>query len=269
MGRLYSDPEEMFAAEQIDLVSICTPAPSHFSLLEVVLRHEIKGVLIEKPLAQDLESAKAMLALNSGLGTKVAVNYIRRYPPVYRQAIADVQNGHLGNIQHVNILYTKGILNNGTHVLDLLRAFWGDPTYVKLVSAGPSPAADPTLSAAVGFTEGFEARLTGVDGDAYNIFEMDIVGTEGRMIFTDLGHALYRYPVEDTRPAHGFRQLASQAHSQATELAGAARFAIEDVIESIETDSQPACVLQDGYNALDLALQLVNAAAAEPGGHHG
>lgn len=253
---LYEDPSEMLAAERPDIVSVCTPPASHPAVLGESVRHGARGVLLEKPLAADLEGAKAILEVASSSPTTLAVNYIRRFPPVYRQAMADVREGRLGRIQHVGVLYTKGILNNGSHALDLLRAFFGEPASAEVVRGDPSGAADPTLSARIGFADGLEAWLGGVDGEAYNVFDVDIVGTEGRIVFTDLGHMLHRYPVQDSRAEHGFRQLRAAAAAQPTELSSAVRYAVEDLVRSIETGVEPACTPNDAYAAMALSLRL-------------
>lgn len=261
VARLYRDPSELFAAEQIGLVSICTPPATHVKLLAEVLRSDrVKGVLLEKPLAVNLENADKAIDLAAHSTAKVAVNYIRRFPSVYRQAADDLQQGRLGRIQHVNILYTKGIVNNGSHALDLLRFLFGEPARVSLLSPAGEMTADPTLSVKVEFPAGFEAWLYGLSANAYNIFEVDILGSQGRMLFRDQGHVLDQFAVEDTLKKHGFRQLEPIPHSRSTNLAQAVRYAVVDLIQSMETGEPPGCTLQDARAALDLSLRVLHEA---------
>ncbi|MGZ5384185.1 MAG: Gfo/Idh/MocA family protein [Acidimicrobiia bacterium] len=89
--RAYTDPEAMFRAETVQMVSICTPHPSHAEMVEVCARHGAH-VLVEKPLAPDLTSCdRAISACRIG-GVKLGVVSQRRlYEPVVRmhRAIAD------------------------------------------------------------------------------------------------------------------------------------------------------------------------------------
>jgi predicted dehydrogenase len=258
----YSSVDDLLTHEHPDLVSICTSPGSHCDVLGEVLRAEVPGVLLEKPIAAQLEDAERALGIAADSGSRIAVNYIRRFPPVYRQAIRDVAGGVLGTVQHVGVLYTKGIVNNGSHVLDLLRALFGDPVGAEVIGAWPAAEVDPTLSAQVRFADGVEASVRGLSGDAYNIFDIDILGTEGRLLFTDLGHTLCRYTTEDTRPVHGFRQLQPEPDVMQTELASAVRFAVEDLVQSVETGTAPQCTLEDGYAALELAWGLAGRTVA-------
>ena len=256
--RLFCDPRELFATEQIDLVSICTPPETHVELMAEVLRCDsVAGVLLEKPLALNLKDADAAIELVDHSKAKVSVNYIRRFPPLYRQVKADLEQGKLGPIQHVNIFYTKGILNNGSHAFDLLRFLFEEPSRVALLSpAGEMVSADPTLSVKVEFQAGFEAWLCALDGEAYNLFEVDILGSRGRMLLRDQGHILDQFSLEDTRERHGFQQLEPVPHSRPTDLAHAVQYAVTDLIDSIENSNPPACTLQDARAALDLSLKV-------------
>ena len=261
----YSRVADLLDRERPDLVSICTSPSAHIGVLEEALEANVPGVLLEKPVAALLEEAERALESVAGSRTRVAVNYIRRFPPAYRGAIRDISGGALGDIQHVGVLYTKGVVNNGTHVLDLLRALLGQPEEAEVVGEAPDGEADPTVSARVRFGGGVEAWVHGLSGDAYNVFDVDILGTDGRLFFTDLGHRLCRYSAEDTRSVHGFRQLQPEPEVVPTELASAVRFAVEDLVRSIETGTAPQCTLEDGYAALELALGLAETGATRRG----
>lgn len=254
----YTELGRMLDEEHLDFLSICTPPESHLEMLGIALAHGVRGVLLEKPLAADLASAESILSsVESGTMT-VAVNYARRYPEVYRRAIADVRRGCIGRVQHVAVLYTKGILNNGSHALDLLRAFFGDPAWAEAVPGSGSGEADPTLTARIGFPDGFEAWLGGMDANAYNLFDVDIIGTEGRIVFTDLGHVMHRYATVDTRSEHGFRQLQAAPDVSPTGLITAVGDAVENLVRCTETGVDPACTPRDAYEAMAWSLRLAD-----------
>ena len=168
-----------------------------------------------------------------------------------------VRSGLLGRIQHVRGLYTKGVVNNGTHFIDLLRFFFGEPDEVRVCCGASTDTgdlspkvdhtagSDPTLNFCLTFPDGFEAWGVGVDHRAYNVFDVDIVGTEGRVVFTDLGHCRLLYRLEETEERHGFRQLAREPEASDTDLARATSRAVENLIKSIECGRLPRCTLED------------------------
>lgn len=255
VGATFADVGDLLAIARPDLLSVCAPADQHVEILRMAIEAGVKGVLLEKPITPDLATARSALDLVERAETRVAVNYTRRFPPIYRRAIEDVRAGGIGRVQYVHGIYTKGTVNNGSHMIDLLRAMLGNPVQADALS-GDSLSPPSTVSARIIFEGGAEAWLAAADGAAFNVFDLDILGTEGRIKFTDLGHVVQRFTVAETSSEYGFRQLSPLSAPQPTGLAGSVRYAVEDLIESIETRQQPACTVADGYAALEIALSL-------------
>ncbi len=270
VARVYGDHLDLLAQEEVDILSICAPASAHGArLMDVLDSGRVSGVLLEKPVAESLQKADLLIERAGQSRAVVVVNYVRRFCPAYQRAAADLQAGRLGPIQLVRGLYTKGVLNNGGHLLDLLRFFFGDPSALVPLATETPTSPDPTVSFRVSFPSGFDAWIYGIDHEPYLLFELDIVGTQGRMIFKDLGHLLELYEVEDTARAHGFRQLARDPVVIETELSRAIGHAVENLIESVETGVAGACTLEDARGALALALAARDRAVGGPLPHTG
>jgi predicted dehydrogenase len=107
--RTYTDWRDLVAADDIDVVDICTPGDSHCEIALAALAAG-KHVLCEKPLANTVEEARAMVAAAEtaragGARSMCGFNY-RRVPAVafLRQLIA---TGRLGTIRHVRAVYLQ------------------------------------------------------------------------------------------------------------------------------------------------------------------
>jgi predicted dehydrogenase len=107
--RTYTDWRELVAADDIDVVDICTPGDSHCEITLAALAAG-KHVMCEKPLANTVEEARAMVAAAetaraSGVRSMCGFNY-RRVPAVtyLRQLIAA---GRLGTVRHVRAVYLQ------------------------------------------------------------------------------------------------------------------------------------------------------------------
>jgi predicted dehydrogenase len=107
--RTYTDWRELVAADDIDVVDICTPGDSHCEIAVAALAAG-KHVLCEKPLANTVEEARAMVAAAetaraAGIRSMAGFNY-RRVPAVafLRQLIA---GGRLGTVRHVRAVYLQ------------------------------------------------------------------------------------------------------------------------------------------------------------------
>ena len=78
---------EMLQKEQLDAVYICVPPHLHGDLERACAEH-VKGLLIEKPIALNLELATSLQTTFEQAGTIVSVGYMNRY----RQNLIDARN---------------------------------------------------------------------------------------------------------------------------------------------------------------------------------
>jgi len=82
--RTYTDVEEMLEDADVQMVSICTPHPTHPDLAAIAAAHGAH-VLVEKPLASDLEGCDRAIDACRQVGVKLGVISQRRlYPPIVR-----------------------------------------------------------------------------------------------------------------------------------------------------------------------------------------
>ncbi len=107
------DPDAVFGDEGIDVVHICTPNASHVDLATRALAAG-KHVVVEKPLALDVDDALrvARRAADAGLHGMVAFTY-RGYPMV-RRARDLVRDGTLGDLRLIHGAYLQDWLADDT-----------------------------------------------------------------------------------------------------------------------------------------------------------
>ena len=96
----YSDYEEMFARERLDLVSVCTHAPLHTPVTLAAAGAGV-NVLCEKPLALDLERADRMRAACMAAGVQLAVSHQFRFTPLFRQVKQWIAAGRIGELRAI------------------------------------------------------------------------------------------------------------------------------------------------------------------------
>lgn len=86
-------PEELF--EQVDIVDLCTPTPTHRPLTLAAARAG-RHVICEKPVALSVEDAQAMRRGCEDAGVRLFVAHVLRFFPQYRAAQEQVASGRLG-----------------------------------------------------------------------------------------------------------------------------------------------------------------------------
>jgi predicted dehydrogenase len=82
----------------IDLVSICTPTPSHADIANTLMKAG-KHVLCEKPIAINLEQAQTMIDTASQTGAKLMVAHVSRYEVDHRKAWEIINRGDIGPLR--------------------------------------------------------------------------------------------------------------------------------------------------------------------------
>ncbi len=202
---LYEDYAAMIAAEQPDLVAICTRAENHAELCCGVAALRPQGIYCEKAIACSCAEADAVLAAVGDI--PFATGVLRRYDPRYevvRQAIAA---GDIGQPQ-VAIHYAGASLLHGhVHSIDTLLYLLGDPRIARIrgelcprTTAIEHNRLDHDPAAVYEFeTDGGVRCATHPAGN----WEFEVIGTEGTVRSMNNGaDALLRRKVMVTEQHH-------------------------------------------------------------------
>ena len=110
--RTTQDWREVCEADDIDVVSICTPNFAHLEAAELALSTG-KHVWCEKPMATSITDAEAMVALAEagkarGLKTILGYNYMKS--PTLLAIKKLIEDGVIGDIVHFNGVYTEDFM---------------------------------------------------------------------------------------------------------------------------------------------------------------
>ncbi len=124
--RIYEDHREMLERENLDLVSVCTWPRGHCEATIAAAESGAKGILCEKPMAVSLDEADRMIEACEKAGAVLAIGHAHRFSPQAIQARALIQAGEIGEVAMIWGHCTLDLMNNGTHVIDLINYLNGD-----------------------------------------------------------------------------------------------------------------------------------------------
>lgn len=245
---------ELLSAAQPEVVSICTPDPTHAETAEQILCFpSVRGVLIEKPLALTVAEAERTVALARDRGVVLAVNYSRRWAEGIRQAGKVIRQGRLGTVQSVSGHYANGWLHNGTHWIDLARMLVGEVVSVRALRLRMIESLnDFSLDAELEFIGGAKGIVLGHQRPGLSFFEMDLVCENGRVRLSEGAETIDMYELLLSTMFNGFFQYA-RVSSTLGGLDQAMLNAVEDVSRRICCGGSPACTGADGVAALRIA----------------
>jgi len=141
--RVYDNPEELFIKEQLDFVDIITDVDTHAFFVEMAVKHGVKHIICQKPMAPDFETAKKMVSLckSSGSGLYIHENY--RWQAPVRRFKQIIESGVIGNPFKARVSFLSGfpvfdnqpflmeldhfiLTDMGSHVLDVVRFLFGE-----------------------------------------------------------------------------------------------------------------------------------------------
>ena len=128
-ARAFASPDDLVAADGIDVVHLCTPNQLHAPLAEAALAAG-KHVICEKPLATSAGAAQALVAAADRAGRVATVPFVYRYNPVVFEARARVAGGAIGGLRLVH----------GGYLQDWLSSPEDDSWRVDPALGGPSRA---------------------------------------------------------------------------------------------------------------------------------
>ncbi|MCG9479915.1 MAG: Gfo/Idh/MocA family oxidoreductase [Actinomycetia bacterium] len=142
------DYKQLIERDDIDIIEVCTPNYLHKDIITEALEAG-KHVVCEKPLAMDLTEAKQILEVAKKHPQQVAqVSFEYRYQPAIMRARQLIQEGFLGRIYNIRIVYLHAgnsdpdrplywkiqkkfcgggsLYDLGSHIIDITRFLLGD-----------------------------------------------------------------------------------------------------------------------------------------------
>jgi len=230
--RLFAAYPDLLSTVRPDLVSVCAYAPDRVAMAQAALRAGARGLWLEKAVATSMASARELREAAVAAGASVVVNHPRSQDPHYRAVRRIIDDGTLGPLESVHVLFSGHLIHTGTHAWEVLDGWcgpwaevrtWPDAAPATGEPSGSRPhadaAADSDASGAgastdaadiggrvhVRFANGVDAFVSG-GRKSYFIFQFDLIFARGRVL---LGNDVNRVLVTGPSPRYsGFVELA-------------------------------------------------------------
>lgn len=206
---VYSTIRDLFSNHKVDIVSICVPTKYHFPVFSEVIKHDIKAIFCEKPLSYCVQESEKMVELAKEKGIYLAVNYTRQWQNTYYLARQIIEKNNIGQVKVVNSFYPGQIYNIGSHLFNAVMLVSGiRPFAVSAVKVNEEQ--DPSLSGWLKCRENifFTFSSTGKREDL--IFEIDVIGQQGRIRIADNGSNVERFMFKESKRYSGYRELVAE-----------------------------------------------------------
>lgn len=191
-----------------DVISICSPTSCHGHDLEVALRLKPRLIFCEKPVTTSLEQTSHLVQACSQANIPLAVNYTRRWDPAVISLQRDMHAAQWGELRSVSGLYNKGVLNNGSHMLDLLHFLMGPMAIVKVGKpVNDYLDTDPSVPVWLEGENGVPVHLACGHAEDYALFELQLVFSGGVLSMEEGGMFWRERRRVDSDTFKGYRKL--------------------------------------------------------------
>lgn len=173
----YTDQDEMYEAESLDGVIICTPTFTHEEITRRAFAHQVH-VMCEKPFTLHGETAKELLSQADSLGLRLMVMHVVRFWPEYAALSEMIREGVFGSVKNVYLsrLSTHpawaqwhrdpeksggGLFDLHIHDIDYLYSVLGDVESVYAVGPQEASGCWNNISTMLRFSCGVSAIVEG------------------------------------------------------------------------------------------------------------
>ncbi|MBM7563228.1 Gfo/Idh/MocA family protein [Paenibacillus sacheonensis] len=206
----YADLRELLASENVDAVIVATAGVEkgshHYEPVMIALEAG-KAVFVEKPISNNIEEARRMVAFAREKNLVLACNLNHRFTPAAYRAKELVDGGKLGDLLFLNMRLTIQNPQEDTewlhmralhpHSIDVMRYFAGDIKRVQaFMTKGPGRTSWSTVSVNMEFASGAVGHLTGsYDMSMRHPIEYcEVAGHQGRLVVDNVYENMTYYP---------------------------------------------------------------------------
>lgn len=249
---VFVDLETMFQETQPEIISICTPDEDHFSTLKKLVKYKPRLVICEKPPTTKVKDTKKILDLYKKSKIPVLVNYSRRFDSKVQKLKREIRNGKYGKVLLTHGIYTKGILHNGSHLVDLCRYLFGEVLNFKTIYViSDYKKEDKSVAGFLSFEKCPQFHLMVGDSRHYAVFELDILLEKKRFRFFDSGFNISVQEVKKNPLYKGFYCL-SQPVVAETFLKNALLTLVDNAVSHLEYKKPLICDIDDALKTQEV-----------------
>ena len=172
-----------------------------------------------------------------------------------------LNDGVIGRLESVAGYYPGKVFTMGTHLFDLMRYFAGEVESVSGREISPAES-EPNLCGHLQFQTGTHGAILCGRDRANHIFELDLLGSRGRLRLSGDGTQLEIFSFEESPRYSRYRELVSTPWDSGGCMQKENRLieAVKDLVGCMHTGGMPACCGEDGLAALEIACGLLESA---------
>lgn len=258
--------------DAVDVVDVVTPTLSHYECASLALRKS-KHVFIEKPVTNTPEEAESLMKLAEEANVKVQVGHVERFNPAFVAGRPFINQPMFIESHRLAQFNPRGtdvpvVMDLMIHDIDIILSIV--KSTVKRISASGVAVVSATpdiANARIEFANGCVANVTSSRISLKNMRKTRIFQRDAYIAIDFLKKKTEVVKLDDANAQMSnndlFIELADSSRRRINfefpkiEETNAIQEELRAFRKCINEDCQPAVSIQDGYNALQIAHQIV------------
>ena len=266
--RYYPSYAEMLKKEKLEGVSIAAPTSLHYEIAMECIEKEL-NVLIEKPIANDVDKARKIVSLAEERGVTVAVGHVERHNPAVKKLRELLNKNVFGKLTTViarrvgvfppQIKDANVFIDLAVHDIDIFNYLFSSLPD-KIFSKASRVLSSREDQAVILLEYGDTTCINQVNWiTPVKIRNLSITGEKGYAELDFINQELKVYESIISRSYDSFGDFVikfgtPRIKNVEIEKVEPLRLELSDFIECIDTGKRPVVSGEDGINALKVAL---------------
>lgn len=256
-----------------DVVDIVTPTLSHHEYATMALKKS-KHIFIEKPVSNTLQEAREIMDISREANVKVQIGHVERFNPAFIAARPKLKKPMFIEAHRLAQFNPRGtdvpvVLDLMIHDIDVVLSIVRDEVK-KISTSGVSIISDtPDIAnARIEFANGCVANLTASRISLKNMRKARFFQNDSYVSIDFLKKKSEVISMRDTveeespfaliiDPGNGKTKKTIEFNNPVVEESNAIKMELESFADAITNNTTPIVSIDDGYNALSVALQIM------------
>ena len=175
---------EAFEKSASDVVVIASPTKFHFeNLREIVSHSKPRLILMEKPATYTMEQAQNMIEISSEYSVPILINVVRRTELSVLEIKSRIDKNEIKLPCKGVVWYSKGLIHNACHFIDLLSWWLGKPEKIEVLDKGRKINEfdiEPDLR--IQFSDSV-IYFIAKNNEEYSYYNIELLAQNGRLTF--------------------------------------------------------------------------------------
>lgn len=233
-----------------DIVVVCTPTEKLINIcMNIVRTHDVKLILIEKPMSFDLEKAKQLTLYAKDQGIDIFVNYMRISDPfVYKikQKITKSKLFYKGVV-----VYSQGVFNCASHFINLLEYWFGNCQNVNVNknNLSKNKILDPNPEFDLQFNNAHFKFLPNDNSDFFHN-SIDMFSSDQRIKYENSGRDIYVYKIKKDEIYNSYNIFSSKPIHLKTDFKAIQFQVVNNLLLFLKGKKCNLCDIKRGFQTL-------------------